>query len=160
MLSYILVVLVLFVAWLVYLSFSNKHQQPAPVIKDSPEAYNMYRIVNTNFCSVHAVERRFATGVGVNPTPSGSGCIVCRFIREDYEVCQVLGRALGYPEYPPNAKGADVITADHVPITLAKEAATTINRHNEVLRQIASSNSSYAKIARDACIGIQLDVNA
>jgi hypothetical protein len=45
-----------------------------------------------------------------------------------HEVDQTLGRALGYPEYAPDmgAPEGDVCTGDHVPETLAMEAAGKI----------------------------------
>ena len=56
-------------------------------------------------------------------------------IQHDHYVCQTLGKALGYPRFVddqknfPGATDADgVCTAEHVPETLAKEAADEIKR--------------------------------
>lgn len=48
--------------------------------------------------------------------------------RERYEIDQILGKALGYPEYTEDfgAPKGDVCTGEHVPVTLAREAAKRI----------------------------------
>lgn len=50
----------------------------------------------------------------------------------DYDVCQVLGQAIGYPVYAndqktfPGAEGPEVCVGEHVALTLAREAAEII----------------------------------
>ena len=49
--------------------------------------------------------------------------------KEDHEVCQILGKVLGYPKLFPEASQVDdgeVCTSDHIPVTLAVEAAKEI----------------------------------
>jgi len=70
--------------------------------------------------------------------------------KDDYELCQILGKALGYPWYKsdlknfPNATDEDgVCTGDHVGITLANEAALKIaklTKENERLHTLLKDN--------------------
>lgn len=53
--------------------------------------------------------------------------------KQDREIEQILGRALGYPRYAddqknfPGATGDDVCVGEHVPVTLAMEAASCLS---------------------------------
>lgn len=71
--------------------------------------------------------------------------------RENEEICQVLGRALGYPRFAddqanfPGATDADgVCVGDHVAASLAAEAADEIGR----LRSAAPGRETIESIAR------------
>lgn len=78
-------------------------------------------------------------------------CAGCNRLRAgaaktNYEICQILGAALGYPKYEddpanfPSAKPGDgVCVGDHVAETLAEEAAKVIHKlraQNEQLRKV------------------------
>lgn len=74
-------------------------------------------------------------------------CFECQqlradWIKSDFEIEQILGAALGYPRYCddqtnfPRATEADgVCTGDHVPVTLAVEAAEKIKALTSVNRK-------------------------
>jgi len=66
----------------------------------------------------------------------------CRFLaaKDNEEICQILGRALGYPRYCddqknfPDSTDADgVCVGEHIAVTLAMEAARKIEELNNLL---------------------------
>jgi len=63
--------------------------------------------------------------------------------KENDEICQVLGKALGYPWYkddPKNFPGATeengVCVGEHVAVTIAMEAAATIAKLKDLLHRV------------------------
>jgi hypothetical protein len=66
---------------------------------------------------------------------------------ERYEIDQTLGKALGYPEYTEDfdAPDGDVCTGEHVPVTLAHEAAERIDALEEALREIKKCEGAFSR---------------
>lgn len=56
------------------------------------------------------------------------------FAKQDHEICQILGKALGYPKFAddqknfPGATGDDVCVGEHTAETIAAEAAKKIDK--------------------------------
>lgn len=66
-------------------------------------------------------------------------------LAENFEIEQILGRALGYPELYPAASDLDdgqVGVGDNVPITLALEAASLITKLRKELEDAKSQARS------------------
>lgn len=76
------------------------------------------------------------------------------FCKEEHEVCQHLGKALGYPwfkddqkNFPGTTEADGVCVGEHVPCTLADEAATRIRLlnagNNDLLHQLQETTEYY-----------------
>lgn len=61
-------------------------------------------------------------------------------IMRDHEIDQILGKALGYPNLPPDwDAGDDVCTGDNVPESLAMEAADEITRLRDEMERVKAA---------------------
>lgn len=74
--------------------------------------------------------------------------------KQNDEVCQTLGRALGYPRYAddqknfPGATGDDVCVGEHVAETLAMEVAALIGR-------LRAENAEVRSLLAEACARLE-----
>jgi len=72
------------------------------------------------------------------------------WIRSDHEIDQILGKALGYPTYPDDWNAGDsVCTGDHVPASLAMEAAQRIRDLEQAIRILGLQRSVDYVIRRE-----------
>lgn len=82
-------------------------------------------------------------------------------VKGDHETCQVLGKALGYPPLPADWNTDDVCTADHIPLTLAQEAAgriAALTTENVRLRgEIATLREVLAEVTQVASAHVTID---
>ncbi len=71
--------------------------------------------------------------------------IIKALFSEQYEIDQILGRALGYPEADetiggkPGEPGNPVITGEHTPVTLSMEAAHQVKRVGRIKKNIEAA---------------------
>ena len=102
-------------------------------------------VTDAEHAAMHADVRRCSKCVEVE-------ALRHNWMKADAEVCGILGKALNYPTLGPEVGGdnTEVCTADHVPATLAQEAAEELARLREEAGRLREACAIFEKNSEDA----------